>query len=106
MQSQFTSFCGIPESVRHVFFLVVTYGDSTQQANRTDDTIADTSRYMFTCKLCYTSQTPTQETEFVAGPTEGTSVDDSNEGIIPVADVVDIMYPRSPGIRLNFILFM
>ena len=43
---------------------------------------------------------------------EGTSVDDSNEGIIPVADDVDKIYPRSPGIRLckyaelNFILFM
>ena len=35
---------------------------------------------------------------------EGTSVDDSNEGIIPVADDVDKIYPRSPGIRFTFIL--
>ena len=41
----------------------------------------------------------------VAGPMEGTSVDDSNEGIIPVADDVDKIYPHSPGIRFIFILF-
>ena len=41
----------------------------------------------------------------VAGPMEGTSVDDSNEVIIPVADDVDKIYPRSPGIRFIFILF-
>ncbi|XP_048530186.1 uncharacterized protein LOC125509291 isoform X2 [Triticum urartu] len=35
------------------------------------------------------------------GPMEGTSVDDSNEGIIPVADDVDKIYPRSPGVHIT-----
>ncbi|XP_044380597.1 uncharacterized protein [Triticum aestivum] len=51
--------------------------------------------------ICSPSQTPSQETECVAGPREGTSVDDSNERIIPVADVVDMMYPCSPGVHIT-----
>ena len=35
----------------------------------------------------------------VAGPMEGTNVDDSNEGVIHVADDVHKIYPSSPGIK-------
>ena len=35
----------------------------------------------------------------VAGPMEGTNVDDSNEGVIHVADNVHKIYPSSPGIK-------
>ncbi|XP_044425279.1 uncharacterized protein [Triticum aestivum] len=56
---------------------------------------------MFTYKLCHTSQTPSQETECFAGPMEGTNVDASNEGSIPVADDVDRIYPRSPGVHIT-----
>ncbi|XP_044374910.1 uncharacterized protein [Triticum aestivum] len=47
---------------------------------------------------------PTEQTtssHVPPGPMEGTNVDDSNEGIIPVADDVDKIYPRSPGVHIT-----
>ena len=55
---------------------------------------------MFSYKYCYTCHKPSQETEFVAGPMEGTNVDNYNPEVITVADDVAENYPSSPGIRL------
>uniref|UniRef100_A0A8R7QCK3 Uncharacterized protein n=1 Tax=Triticum urartu TaxID=4572 RepID=A0A8R7QCK3_TRIUA len=55
-----------------------------------------TSRYMFNYKFSYTCQAPSHETECVAEPMEGTSVDDYDPAVIPVADEVDKIYPSSP----------
>ena len=55
-------------------FFIVTYGESTEQTNEADDIVTCTSRYMSNYKLCYTCQTPSQETECVAGTMEATDV--------------------------------
>ena len=47
---------------------------------------------------------PTEQTtssHVPPGPMEGTNVDASNEGSIPVTDDVDRIYPRSPGVHIT-----
>nr|XP_040259349.1 uncharacterized protein LOC120976433 [Aegilops tauschii subsp. strangulata] len=56
---------------------------------------------MFNYKFCYTCQAPSQETECVADPMDGTNVDDYNPDIIPVGNKVDNIYPSSPGVHIT-----